>query len=75
MFARFNMSGDFVRGMAVGAAVTYILTNETVQKAIFRGIAGVIGTVQGGLEEVKERYRDAEAEVHGDSEEPVGEPI
>lgn len=74
LFGRYPVNADFVRGMAIGAAVTYVLTNETVQKAIFRGIAGIVGTVQGGIEEIKERYNDAEAELHAEGEEPAGEP-
>lgn len=58
-----GLGTPFVNGLLVGAAVAYILTNEDVQKTLFRGVARVIGTVQGGIEEMRERYRDAEAEI------------
>lgn len=58
----------YVQGMLIGAAVTYLLTNESVQKAIIRGVARVIGSVQGGIEEMRERYRDAEAEMAAEAE-------
>ena len=46
-----------------GAAAAYLLTNEKAQRAIMR--AGVLAwaKLQGGVEELKERLHDAEAEV------------
>lgn len=64
-----GLGSPFAQGLLVGAAVTFLLTNENVQKALFRGVARVIGTVQGGIEEMKERYHDAEAELHTPGEE------
>lgn len=53
----------FLKGALVGAAVTFLLTNDSVQKNAIQSIVKVWNLFQGGLEEVKERFRDAEAEI------------
>lgn len=53
----------FVRGLLVGGAVGLVLTNETVQKTLIRTAVRLWTVAQGGVEEVKERFRDAEAEI------------
>jgi hypothetical protein len=53
----------FLGGLAVGAVVTLVLGNRDVQQALFRGIARVATAARSGVEEVKERFHDAEAEV------------
>ncbi|MBN9673484.1 hypothetical protein [Roseibium aggregatum] len=55
--------GSFLTGALVGGAVTYVLTNEAVQRAAINGVAHVWLTLKGGLEETKERFRDAESEI------------
>ncbi|ODS01389.1 hypothetical protein AUC68_00575 [Methyloceanibacter methanicus] len=63
------LNNRFVTGMLVGSALTYVLTNEHVQRAAIRGITQVWLGIQGALEETKERFRDAESEVkanHGE---------
>ena len=54
----------FMRGVLIGAAAAYLLSNEQVQQAAIRGMVQVWSLVQGGVEEMKERFRDAEAELH-----------
>lgn len=56
-------SGDFLKGALIGAAATYILTNESAQRAIFKGFAKISTLFECGLEELKERYEDAKAEA------------
>lgn len=56
-------SERFVRGLLIGAAAAYLLTNEDVQRTVIKGAVKVWSTVQGGIEEAKERFRDAEAEI------------
>lgn len=58
-----NGSGDFLKGALIGAAATYILTNESAQRAIFKGFAKISTLFECGLEELKERYEDAKAEA------------
>ncbi|MBF0098601.1 MAG: hypothetical protein HQM04_05665 [Magnetococcales bacterium] len=53
----------FVKGVLLGAAATYLLTNERVQHTLFRAVAKLWTGVSYGLEEVRERYQDAHAEV------------
>ncbi|MEQ8602100.1 MAG: hypothetical protein RIB45_02185 [Marivibrio sp.] len=54
----------FVTGALVGAAAAYMLSNPAVQDAAIKGAVKVWTVVQGGVEEMKERFRDAEAELH-----------
>ncbi|MCR8679774.1 MULTISPECIES: hypothetical protein [Campylobacter] len=56
-------SGDFLKGALIGAAATYILTNQNAQRAIFKGFAKLSTLFECGLEELKERYEDAKAEA------------
>lgn len=59
-----NFSNDrFVKGLLIGAAATYLLTNEGVQRTLIKGVVQVWSTLQGGIEEAKERFHDAEAEL------------
>ena len=58
-----NGSGDFLNFLLIGAAATYILTNENAQRAIFKGFAKISTLFECGLEELKERYEDAKAEA------------
>ncbi|WP_428337496.1 hypothetical protein [Paenirhodobacter sp.] len=43
--------------------MTYLLTNEAAQRTIISGVARVWLGLKGGLEETKERFRDAESEI------------
>jgi hypothetical protein len=54
----------FLKGALVGAAAAYLLTNETVQQNAIRAAVKAWSMLQGGVEEMKERFRDAEAELH-----------
>ncbi|WP_239056493.1 hypothetical protein [Wenzhouxiangella limi] len=53
----------FVKGLLIGAAATYLLTNEQVQRAAIKSSVKAWSTLQGGVEELKERFQDAEAEL------------
>ena len=60
----FNFRDErFLKGALVGAAATFLLTNDSVQKNAIGSIVKVWNLFQGGFEEVKERFRDAEAEI------------
>lgn len=56
----------FVKGVLLGAAATYLLTNERVQHTLFRAVARVWTGMRFGMEEVRERYQDAQAEVESE---------
>ena len=53
----------FLTGAVVGGLVTYVLTNEAAQRKLMGGLAQLWLGLQGGIEEAKERFRDAESEV------------
>ncbi len=57
----FNTS-EVLTGLLIGAAATYILTNENVQKTIFKGMVSMGDVISGGMDEMKERFEDAKAE-------------
>lgn len=57
------LNNRFVMGMLVGGALTYVLTNEAFQRAAIRGVMQIWLNIQSGMEETKERFRDAESEI------------
>jgi hypothetical protein len=60
----FNFSNErFLKGLLVGAAVAYLLTNEHIQETAIKGVVKTWSMLQGGIEELKERFHDAEAEI------------
>ncbi|WP_419774763.1 YtxH domain-containing protein [Halarcobacter sp.] len=58
----FNNS-DFVKGALVGAAVTFLLTNKGAQETIMKAASKGTELFQAGMEELKERYEDAKAQM------------
>lgn len=58
----FNDPG-YVKGLLLGAGLTYLLTNPTVQKAVVKGAVTLWTSIQGGMEEVKEQIQDIKAEM------------
>ncbi|MDR1460059.1 MAG: YtxH domain-containing protein [Campylobacteraceae bacterium] len=59
--------GDFVVGALIGAAVTYVLTNEKASKVLLKTVAKGTNFLQAGFEELKERFEDARAEAQTES--------
>lgn len=59
---------QFLTGFVVGGVVTYVLTNEAVQRAAINGVAHLWLALKGALEETKERFHDAEAEIKSAAE-------
>jgi hypothetical protein len=65
----FNFRDErFIRGAITGAALTFLLTNEGLQKNTVKSLVKVWSTLQGGFEEMKERFQDAEAEVRSEQD-------
>lgn len=60
----------FVKGAITGAALTFLLTSDTVQKGAIKSLVKVWSLFQGGIEEIKERFKDAEAEVKTENQPP-----
>lgn len=59
----------FIKGALVGAAAAYLLSNESVQQNAIKAAVKAWSMLQGGIEEMKERFRDAEAELHAETPE------
>ncbi|NKQ40628.1 MAG: YtxH domain-containing protein [Sulfurovum sp.] len=58
---------NFIKGALIGAIGAYLLTNEKAQKTIFKGVVKTTGMFQSGMEEMKERFEDAKAELDAES--------
>jgi hypothetical protein len=56
-------TSNFIKGALIGAVGAYLLTNENAQKTIFKGVAKGSEMFQAGMEEMKERFEDAKAEM------------
>ncbi len=61
-------TGDFVKGALIGVVATYLLTNDSAQKAIFKTVARGAEMFQAGIEEMKEKMEDAKAELEASRE-------
>lgn len=59
---------QFLIGALVGVAGAYLLTNENAQKAVFKTVAKGGALFTAGIEEMKERYNDAQAELEAERE-------
>ena len=62
LYGDFDTS-NFIKGALLGAVGAYLLTNENAQKTIFKGVAKGSEMFQAGIEEMKERFEDAKAEM------------
>jgi hypothetical protein len=56
-------NNQFWKGALIGAAVTLLVTNESVQKGVVKAFAKLTATAQSGIEEMKEKFEDAKAEA------------
>lgn len=63
----FNNS-DFIKGALIGAAVTFLLTNKGAQETILKATSKGTELFQAGMEELKERYEDAKAQMEASQE-------
>ena len=60
-------SSTFWTGAAVGAGLALLVTNESVQKGVVKTFSKMMAAVGGGIEEIKEKYEDAKAEVEAEA--------
>ncbi|MFO1128223.1 MAG: hypothetical protein U1E66_07335 [Rhodospirillales bacterium] len=66
--------GNFLTGFGVGAVVTLVVTNPSVQRALFTTLARTSNMITAGFAEAKERFHDAQAEIqHEVAQEPEAE--
>lgn len=63
LFTLSPQNTQFWKGVALGAAVTLVLTNESVQKGLVKAVAKMTAAAQSGIEEMKEKFEDAKAEA------------
>jgi len=59
-------TNKFFLGVAIGALGAYVLTNENAQKTIFKTVAKGSALFSAGIEEMKERFEDAKAEMEAE---------
>jgi hypothetical protein len=53
----------YIKGLVLGAGLTFVLTNPKVQRALVKGAVSLWSSVQGGIEEVKEQIQDIKSEM------------
>ncbi len=53
----------FWKGALVGTALTLLITNESVQRAIMSGVVKAYSAAQDGFGEIKEMFEDAQSEL------------
>jgi hypothetical protein len=61
-------NGDFLKGALIGAAVTFLLTNKGAQETLMKAASKGNELFQAGMEELKERYEDAKAQMDANKE-------
>lgn len=61
-------NGDFIKGALLGAALTYFLTNKNAQEGLFKAFGKGSELFSAGIEELKERYEDAKAQMQDNQE-------
>lgn len=59
---------DFIKGALLGAALTYFLTNKNAQEGLFKAFGKGSELFSAGIEELKERYEDAKAQMQANQE-------
>lgn len=64
----YRPSTRLLKGALVGAAAAYLLTNDNVQQTAIRSIVKLWHITRGGVEELKERFQDAHAEIISEKE-------
>lgn len=62
-------SAAFWKGAALGAGVAVLATSETVQKAVVKTVSKGMAAASAGVEELKEKFEDAKAEVEAEAAE------
>lgn len=68
LYSWFNFKdNEYMKGFVMGAAGTYLATNENVQKSIARYLVGMWMNVQESVEEFKEKIEDAKAEFESEN--------
>jgi F0F1-type ATP synthase assembly protein I len=63
------INSDFVKGALIGAVATYLLTNKNAQESIFKLFGKGSEMFSAGIEELKERYEDAKAQMQSHNQE------
>ncbi|WP_027390318.1 YtxH domain-containing protein [Chrysiogenes arsenatis] len=58
-----SQSDRFIKGLLIGAAATFLLTNEKAQQAIIKAGVTLFSQVASSVEELKEKVEDARAEA------------
>ncbi|MCP4971561.1 MAG: YtxH domain-containing protein [Arcobacter sp.] len=61
-------NNDFLKGALIGAAVTFLLTNKGAQDSLMKAASKGSELFQAGIEELKERYEDARAQMESNQE-------
>jgi len=58
-----NTSQQFLLGAALGAAATYVMSNDELREKIIRSAVKLYSDLSGGVAELKEQMADMQAEL------------
>lgn len=61
-------NSNFWKGAALGAVVALLVTNDSVQKNVVKAVSKVTTAARFGIEELKEKFEDAKAEVEAEAQ-------
>jgi hypothetical protein len=60
-------SATFWKGVILGTGVALLVTSETVQRAVVKTVSKGMAAASAGVEELKEKFEDAKAEVEAEA--------
>ncbi len=61
-------NADFIKGVLLGAAATFLLTNKDAQETLMKVASKGTELFQASMEELKERYEDVKAQMEANKE-------
>ena len=53
---------QFWKGALIGAGLTLLVTNDSVQRTVMKGVSSIFSAAKSGVEEMKEKFEDIQAE-------------
>lgn len=57
---------QFLVGALIGAAATWVMSDEQLRAKLLKSVMGLYGNVAGGIEELKEQLADLKAEAEAE---------
>lgn len=61
-------SDQFIIGLLIGAAATYVLSDDEIRARLMKGGVKLFSGIAGSVEEMKEQFADIRAEVEAENQ-------